>query len=214
MSNEVNLIWTVVISLIASVLGGIISGWLVLKKSRYDLKRTYAGQMYLDFVLLANEIFLHIHNHIDAIDANAVANVRPTLGEFSTQSLSNLISRLNKYLEEDDLEKKLSLGNKSSVIQTLSTLVSESIDGFKKFFEKYPAQIVYFDKLYFTITMIDTLQPIPESRLLHEDIYILSNSITATVPIILGLLKHLKDISLELESFRTAKSWSWRILRV
>lgn len=213
MSNEVNLIWTVIISLIASVLGGIISGWLVLKKSRYDLKRTYAGQMYLDFVLLANEIFLHIYNHIHAIDANAVANIKPTMGEFSTLSLSSLISRLNKYLE-DDLEKKLSLGNKSDVIKTLSILVNESIDGFKKFFEKYPAQIVYFDKLYYTITMIDTLQPIPESRLLNEDIDILSNFITATVPIILGILKRLKDISLEFESFRTAKSWSWRILRV
>ena len=69
MYNEIdmNLTLTIIISLLASVIGGIISGLFVMRKFNYDAKRLYARQMYDDFSVMSTLTFANARDYLESL---------------------------------------------------------------------------------------------------------------------------------------------------
>ena len=204
----------ILISLLTSIIGGLLAGWLVIRKTEYNLKRAHAKQIYVDFLLLSDQIFLSLYNHIYIIDNEVLSSVRPSLNEVTKETLRDFFEKLHSWLRKD-LEGKLSICDKNNVVESIDIVINESMNRLDQFFQKYPLQIAYFDDLYGIETWLSVLrrQSIPKNILLQVELDVLRNYIQSMIPQILSILGLLKSVHSHIESLRYAKSWSWRILR-
>ncbi|GAH68748.1 unnamed protein product, partial [marine sediment metagenome] len=61
-----NLTWTIVIGLGASIVGGVISGLLLIRKVVHENKRLHARQMSEDFELMSTLLLLSARSYLES----------------------------------------------------------------------------------------------------------------------------------------------------
>lgn len=205
-----NIAWAVVIGLFASIIGGLYSGLLILRKNQHDTKRLYAKQMHNDLKLICVDTLNRYWNYIHEIDNEVVDVHPPVMTELSLESLHDLIVKLRLW-SQTDMKDRLSEQNMSNVIDNLRLFVSVSRGDFVKFFGKYPTQTIYFDKLYGVSTMFDVPGQVLQHVVLNQPFNFLLDRIQTVHYAVLGIIEDLGNVYSNIEYYRNVKSWTWRI---
>jgi len=196
--------------LFASIIGGLYSGLLILRKNQHDTKRLYAKQMHNDLRLICVDTLNRYWNYIHAIDNKVVDVHPPVMTELSLESLHDLIVKLRLW-SQTDMKDRLSEQNMSDVIDNLRLFVSESRHDFVRFFDKYPTQAIYFDKLYWVATMFDVPGQILQHVVWNQSFNFLFDRIQTVHYAVFDIIENLGIVYSDIEYYRTLKAWTWRI---
>lgn len=202
-----NLTWAFIISLLASLVGGVLSGLLVLRKTNYDLKRLYANQIYDDYRYMYGLIFLEIFIRLESFGCQGGRNI--SLDDENRSELIKIALASAKEWLQIDGERLLAKRDVHLLKNDQNELVKTCVDseaGIKSFITKYPTQASYFDKLYNIASMADALNlEIDEDQIPIVKQYI--NDCQIVLDIVLGL----EEVFSEIQHYRKAKSWTWRL---
>jgi len=112
----------IIVSLLASIIGGIISGFLVIHKNTRDNKRVYANQMYDDFKLMCEIFLIGVQDYITSLGYNKDA-MKPLKYGISTKSCQSLLEKVNEWLKVN-LEKEAQNQNSKQFSRALDDLVN------------------------------------------------------------------------------------------
>ena len=202
----------IVVSLLASIVGGMISGILVLRKNTHDNKRVYANQMYDDFKLMCEIMLIGARDYITSLGYNESA-IKPLKYGISPKSCQPLSKEVKEWLNAN-LEKEVQNRNSKQFSRTLGYLINglpPETTGFESFIKKYPLQIARFDDFYRVQSALnwmkkwhDLLDESLNAETTHAAVY---HSTDCLLEIINALVK----VSEAIEYYRNAKSWTWRL---
>lgn len=207
-----NMASIIIISLVVGIVAGICSGLLVVRKISHDDKRSYARQpFYIDIRSRHSAIREHMLQYL--YDLGCIA------GEIKAQLDEDLDAKLNRILL-NGLRKCLVTNYKqwtsrfdaNNIVQLTNRVVQDIDDtfDFDDLSIKYPLQVSHFDKLYDVSSNIEALKssmrlpPKPSNDLVDSTI----NQVIFTM---LSIAQVLNRISSDLEYYRNAKPWTWRL---
>jgi hypothetical protein len=204
--------WTIVASLVTSVIGGFIAGWLVLCKSERNLKRAYARQIWSEFFLAVNTLYSLSYSLISVLDRKIVEDIKLVVSD--EQSIKRFNEKLRSWRDSSDFREKLRECDKAHLRKILTWLTHQAISEQGKFrclFTTYPIQINYFGECYQTKLWLDAVFTISES-----DVASLSDnraeghagSIIAMMP---DTIQRLRNTYLEIERHSHTKSSKKRV---
>jgi len=207
-----NLTLTIIISLVASVIGGVISGLFVMRKFTYDAKRLYARQMYDDFNVMSTLTFANARDYLESLgyEVTGIEAYKP-----STNLKENLavVNRVRSEHRKFDY-RRLEAYETQKLVAQLDDLEKYTIDetpGFKKFLNIYLLQSTYFDGLCEASSAVELLKfwqnQIPKS-VNDTQIRICVSNVTAYL---LQMLNALLKAGAEIDYYSNAKSWTWRL---
>ncbi len=208
-----SLLWIIIIGLGASIIGGLISGRLVIRKVTHDTKRLYARQIKEDFEIMSILLFMSARSfleligyHIKDFDAN-----QPKMIEKVNQTIVNQVRK--EYQRE--YERRLLKYDLSKLISQVEELVKDITNettGFNSFFSKYPLHASYFDALYQASSAVELIifwrNQIPE-QINEEQKRICISNVTSYL---LDVLDCLLKASSEIKYYCKAKAWTWRLI--
>lgn len=211
MQYAMSLAWTIVISLGASIVGGLISGLLVMRKITHDTKRLYARQISEGFKFMSMLLFISATSYLESLeyDVKEFDSYQPDMSEKANQVIVN---RIRKEYERE-YDRRLLRYDTQKLITQVEDLAKAIIDeptGFKSFFNKYPLHASYFEALYQVSSAVDLLtfwrDEIPK-QINEQQRRICISSVTAYL---LDILEALLRASLEIKYYCNVKSWTWR----
>ena len=208
-----NVLWTILIGLGASIVGGIISGIFVMRKITHDNKRLYANQaFYLDFIGRYRATLRYVLQYLDFLgcetnEIKSLANMIDT----DTKLVQNSLDGLNKWFLANTRSWVPRL-NKSSIVQSTNNhinAIEDSID-FDDLSIKYPLQVSQFDRLYTVSSRVEALNGsmnLPASP--SDDL--INATIDNVIYIMLSVVEELNRVCSDLEYYRGARAWDWRL---
>ncbi len=206
-----NVLWTIIIGLGASVIGGIISGFLVMRKITHDSKRQYARQIAKDFELMSVLFFMNARDFLESLNFNAKefdAN-QPEMDESANQEIVNRIQKEHESEYEKRLEK-FDIGKLISQADSLIAEITHDTTGFRKFFDKYPMQASYFDALYRVSSAVEIMVFQKDSIQTSVTEWQKRNCVSNINYYLLDALEGLLIASSEIKYYLKTKSWTWR----
>lgn len=206
-----NLELTIIISLVASIVGGIISGGLVMRKNAHDNKRVYATQMYTDFKLMCEILLFAAQDYIRSLGykKEEIKSLQYGVSVKSSQSLSKSIGKwLNASFERKTQKQEFGklLGNLDELMEE----ILHETTGVESFISKYPLQIAYFDEFYRVQTAINIMKY--WRKQVDVDVKTMSNVIYNSAHYLLEVIENLVKAAEDVEYYRNAQSWTWRLL--
>ena len=156
------MVWTLVIGLVASIVGGIIAGLLVVRVITYNNKRFCANQIYEDFEFMYQMFCHHTFNHLKSLgySRNDISSRPVNLDDLSPKSDKNLLGELHEWLVRN-AQRELSKQDSNKLMESTNYVIKEGIDGdtgFRTFMTKYSVQVSHFDKLYIASSVIEMLK--------------------------------------------------------
>lgn len=208
-----NIVWATVIGLVASIVGGILSGLFVMRKMTHDNKRLYANQaFYNDFNARFRGTLHYVLQYLDFLgcktnEIKSLANMIDT----NTKLVQSSLDGLHKWLLANT-RQWMSRLDANSIIQ-FSNRIANDIDSSFDFDDlsiKYPLQVSQFDKLYTVSSYVEALNgsmnlpPSPSNDLINATV---DNVICS----MLSVVEELNRVYSELEYYRKAKAWTWRL---
>lgn len=208
-----NIVWAIVIGLVASIVGGILSGLFVVRKMTHDNKRLYANQaFYLDFTGKYRGALRYMLQYLDFLgcETNELKSLANMI-DMDTKLVQSSLDGLNKWLLANTLQWTSRL-DALSIVEFTRRIV-ESIDSSFDFDDlsiKYPLQVSQFGKLYTASSDIEVLNglmslpPSPSDDLINGTVY----NVIVTM---LSVFEELNRVYSELEYYRKAKAWAWRL---
>lgn len=209
MQPGISILWTIIIGLGASIIGGI----LVMRKTTYDNKRLYSRQMSADFEVMSELFLFNARSYLELLDYDVKdfnAN-KTTMDEKANLEIVNRVrkeyeSKYEKGLEEYDIQKLV------SQVDSLVKEITHETTGFRNFFNKYPLQASYFDSLYQVSSAVETIvffeSSIPTSVNDGQKRICVSNITSYLLDALVGLI----IAGLEIKYYRKAKAWTWRLI--
>jgi len=214
MYNAIDMNWTftIIISLVASIIGGVISGLVVMRKFAHDAKRVYARQIHGDFDDMSAMMFMSAREYLSSLgyEAEGLNAYKP-----STKLKENL-AIVNKIQDEYQkfYERKLDAYETQILVKQVGELSKYAIDefpGVKNFLSRYILQSTYFDGLCDASSAVELLKvnedQIPNS-INDKQIRICVSNVTAYL---LQLLTALLKAGAEIDYYSNAKQWTWRL---
>lgn len=202
-----NLVWTILIGLGASIVGGVISGILVTRKITHDAKRLYARQIAEDYELMSTLLLFNARSYLESLDYD-VKDLN--VGEKANQEIVNRVRREYASVYEKRLVK-YELQKLVSQINELVEGITHPTTGFRVFFNKYPLQASYFDALYQVSSAIEVMifwrDEIPKQINEGQKRSCVSN----VTPYLLDALDGLLKASSEIKYYCKTSAWTWRL---
>ena len=112
------ILWTIIISLVSSVIGGIFASWIVIWKNVREQKHVYACQIWPDVITTFETIYSHSKTLIDTIDESVVNNVRLSVND--EQSIIEFNKKIREWRSDGDCREKFNKCDKNSLVTILS----------------------------------------------------------------------------------------------
>jgi hypothetical protein len=208
-----NIVWATVIGLVASIVGGILSGLFVVRKMTHDNRRLYANQeFYYDFNARYRGTLRHILQYLDFLgceidEIKSLANMI----DMNTKLVRSSLVGLHKWLLANTRQWTSRL-DANSIVQ-FSNRIANDIDSSFDFDDlsiKYPLQVSQFDKLYAVSSHVEALNgsmnlpPSPSNDLINA-------TVDNVIYMMLLVVEELNRVYSELEYYRKAKAWTWRL---
>lgn len=209
-----NVLWTIIIGLGASVIGGLISGILVMRKITHDTKRQYARQIAKDFELMSVLFFMNARDYLESLDFN-VKEFNANQPEMDESTNQEIVNRVRKEHESGGYEKRLEkfdIGKLISQAESLLEEITHDTTGFRKFFSKYPLQTSYFDALYRVSSAVEIMIFQKDSIQTSVNEWQKRNCVSNITYYLLDALEGLLLASSEIKYYLKTKSWTWRFL--
>ena len=207
-----SLVWTIIIGLGASLVGGIISGLLVMRKITHETKRLYARQISDDFGLMSMLLFVSARSYLESFGYNFqdFDAYQPKMEVKANQALVNQIRK--EY--ERDREGRLSKYDTQKLttqVEDLGKAILDDPTGFKSFFNKYPLHASYFDVLYQVSSAVDLLIFWRNEIQTRNDIKYKRICVSNVTAYLLDILDGLLKASSEIKYYCNVGTWTWRI---
>ncbi len=208
-----NIVWAIVIGLVASIIGGILSGLFVVRKMTYDNKRLYANQaFYLDFTGKYRGALRYMLQYLDFLgcETNELKSLANMI-DMNTKLVQSSLDGLNKWLLTNTRQWTSRL-DVLSIVEFTRRIV-ESIDSSFDFDDlsiKYPLQVSQFGKLYTAssdIEVLNDLMGLPPSP--SDDL--INATVDNVIVTMLSVFEELNRVYSELEYYRKAKALTWRL---
>jgi hypothetical protein len=205
--------WTIIISLLASIIGGIISGLFVMRKITHENKRLYARQINEDFDLMSTLLVAFATSYLKSLGYDTKGMESYTHG---TNVKENQVSvnRIRKEFERDD-KKKLYRYNVQDVVIACEEFVKEilhSNTGLKNFFNKYSLQASHFDGLYKASSAVESLLFWQDDMQRRNDIGYKHICIYDITIYLLDIIDEILKVSSDIAYYCNTKPWTWRLL--
>jgi len=211
--KEMNIVWATVISLVASIIGGILSGLFIMRKMTHDNKRVYANQVfYHDFIGKYRGTLHYVLQYLDFLgcetnEIKSLANMIDTNTKLAQSSLDGL----HKWLIANTRQWTSRL-DANSIVQFTNRIVKDIDFRFDSddLSIKYPLQVSQFDKLYTVSSYVEALNgsmnlpPAPSNDLINA-------TVDNVIYTMLSVVGELNRVYSELEYYRKAKAWTWRL---
>lgn len=223
-----SLTWAIVISLVASIVGGIYAGLLVMRKITHDNKRSYANQIWDDFLMLYPVMAFFVCTELfTGYSDTKEFKCTFTKGELTEEDLKGLdknkfildttsqytqatLRRFRQWLETE-AKSELSCRDDDYIIHRIDELFNRHID-IRNFIAKYPTQVSYFDKLYEVMSMVDELKEEVENlHKLKNDAEPIYDQVVTINVIMLDIIEGLAKVCQDIRRYRRAKPWTWRL---
>lgn len=199
----------IVVGLVASIAGGVISGILVMRKITHDTKRQYTRQISSDFSLMFMLLFVSGRSYLESLGYSnqGFDAYQPDMNEKAMQVVV-------KRIRNEDHDQRLlryDIAKLTAIVKDLTETILDDTTGFKCFFNKYPLQASYFDVLYQVSSAIDLIifwhNEIPKQVNDVQRRICVSNVTIYLLVALAGLL----EASLEIKYYSKAKAWTWRL---
>lgn len=210
-----NIIWAIVIGLVASIVGGILSGLFVVRKMTHDNRRSYARQPFYFEIRgrcgAIRECMLQYLYHLGCIAGEIGIEPDEDFKEYYAKLNRILLNGLRECLETNRRQWTSKFG--ASNIVPLTNQLVKNIDNTFEFDDlsiKYPLQVSHFDKLYDVSSYIEGLNglmdlpPSPSNDLINA-------TVDNVIYTMLSVFEELNRVYSELEYYRKAKAWTWRL---
>ncbi|MBA7667627.1 hypothetical protein ES703_75723 [subsurface metagenome] len=211
--KEMNIVWALVIGLVASIVGGILSGLFVMRKMTHDNKRLYANQaFYHDFTSRYKVTLHHVLQCLDFLgcEINEIKSLANMIN-MNTKLVQSSLDGLRKWLLANTGQWTSRLDTNSDVVFiNRTTKAIYSGFNFDDLSIKYPLQVSQFDKLYHISSSVECLNgsmdlpPSPSNDLINS-------KVDGVVYMMLLVVEELNRVYSELEYYRKAKPWTWRL---
>jgi len=208
-----NIVWAIVIGLVASIVGGILSGLFVVRKMTHDNKRLYANQaFYLDFTGKYRGALRYMLQYLDFLgcETNELKSLANMI-DMNTKLVQSSLDGLNKWLLTNTRQWTAKL-DVLSIVEFTRRIV-ESIDSSFDFDDlsiKYPLQVSQFGKLYTASPDIEVLNGLMGSPPSPSD-DLINATVDNVIVTMLSVFEELNRVYSELEYYRKAKAWTWRL---
>ncbi len=210
-----NIVWAIVIGLVASIVGGILSGLFVVRKMTHDNKRSYARQPFYFEIIgryrTIREYMLQYLYYLGCIAGEIGIEPDEDLKDFGARLNRILLNGLRECLKTNTRQWTLRFGV-NNILQ-LTNRVVQDIDATFEFDDlsiKYPLQVSHFDKLYDISSDIEALKGSmnlpskPSNDLINA-------TVDNVIYMMLSVVEELNRVYSELEYYRKAKAWTWRL---
>ena len=208
-----NIVWAAVTGLAASIVGGILSGLFVIRKMTHDNKRVYANQaFYYDFIGKYRGTLHYVLQYLDFLgcktnEIKSLANMIDT----NTKLVQSSLDGLHKWLLANTRQWTSRLDT-NSIVQFTNRVVKDidSSFDFDDLSIKYPLQVSQFDNLYTVSSYVEALNgemnlpPSPSNDLINA-------TVDNVIYMMLSIVEELNRVYSELEYYRKAKAWTWRL---
>lgn len=203
---------TIIISLIASVIGGVISGLFVMRKFTHDAKRLYARQMYEDFNTMSTLTFMNARDYLESLgyEVGGIEAYKPSTNLTENLAVVNRIRNEHRKFDYRRLEA-YEIQKLVAQVDDLAKYIIDETPGFKNFLNIYLLQSTYFDGLCGASSAVELLKfwqnQIPQS-VNDTQIRICVSNVTAYL---LQMLDALLKAGAEIDYYSNAKPWTWRL---
>ena len=140
LNESPNIAWTILIGLLASLVGGVAASKLILYESERNLKRIYARQIWSHLYMALQEIYTNSKHLIDLVDDGVAADVR--LSVTDEASVNDFISRVRNFNgDAQRLKNEISNCDKK-ILRVLVGWLNKSMTAsrFRQLFAIYPIQ--------------------------------------------------------------------------
>ena len=206
-----NLTLTIIIGLVASIVGGVISGLFVMRKFMHDTKRLYARQMRDDFSIMLTLTFANARDYLESLgyEVRGIKAYEP-----STNLKENLavLNRIRNEHRKFDY-RRLEAYETQKLVDQVDDLAKYTLDGtpgFRNFLNRYLLQSTYFDGLCEASTAEDLLK-FWQDQIQHSvnDTQI-RICVSNVIAYLLQMLDALLKAGAEIQYYSNAKPWAWR----
>jgi len=207
-----NVTWTIVISLVASIIGGIFSGLIITRKIAHDNKRLSANQIYEDYKWMYGAVFLSLFEDLESLGFKG-NNIIPLGADVDGSVTKNLLNNLREWLRTSAI-KALSKRKDDELIGRMVHLLDDVLDrdsGIKNFLVKYPTQVSHFYRIYEISSMVDLLRHDVDNLGSVDNPRPLRQSVIDSYLFILDIIEELANVFVDIEYYRKARPWTWRI---
>ena len=207
-----SLTWTIIISLVTSIIGGVISGLLMIRKSTHDNKRLYAKQMREDFDLMSTLLFTSARDFLESLGYECKGMDAYKPDEHVKENLF-VVNRVRKELDRDE-KRKLYKYDAQKVVLKTNELVAEIIHeatGFIPFFGKYHLQASHFDGLYKADSAVDSMIYFADEMPKRSDIEHIRSCVYNIAVYLLDTVSEILKVGSEIAYYSNAKAWTWRL---
>jgi hypothetical protein len=208
-----SILWTIIIGLGASIIGGVISslliGLLMMRKTTHENKRLYARQMSEDFELMSTLLLSDARDYLESLgyDVKGMELYKPNEHVEENQAIVN---RIRKEFDIDEKRKKYRYNAQKMVAKAeeLTDVILHDTTGFKNFFDKYHLQASYFDHLYKASSKIELI--LFWRNELHErtDIEYIRICISNITVYLLDTFDEILQVDAEIVYYCNAKPWT------
>lgn len=207
-----NLTWTILIGLVASIIGGAVSGLFVMRKVTHDAKRLYARQMRDDFYTMATLVFFSARDYLKSLGYEVEGLEAFEPGTKLKENLA-MVGRVRDECQKYP-QRKLEAYETGKLVSEADDLVKYALDetpGLRNFLSRYLLQSTYFDGLCEALSFSELL------KFWHDHIEHSVNdaqiriSITSIAVYLLDMLVGLLKAGAEINYYSNAKAWTWRL---
>jgi len=213
MQSDMNLIWTIVISLVAGIIGGVISGLLLIRKNTHENKRLYARQMSEDFELMSTLLFTFARSYLESLgyDVKGTELYKPGTHVEENQIIVN---RIRKEFDRDEKRKTYRYDAQKMIIEAeeLEKEILHDSTGFKNFFDKYRLQASHFDRLYKASSTIELILFWRNELRKRNDIGYVRSCVYNISVYLLDTINEILKVGSEIVYYCNAKPWTWRLI--
>jgi len=207
-----NLTWTIIISLVASIIGGAISGLFVMRKVTHDAKRLYARQMRDDFYTMATLVFFSARDYLKSLGYEVEGLEAFEPGTKLKENLA-MVGRVRDECQKYP-QRKLEAYETGKLVSEADDLVKYALDetpGLRNFLSRYLLQSTYFDGLCEASSFLGLLKfwydQIEHSVNDEQKRSCVTNVAVYLLDMLVGLLK----AGAEINYYSNAKPWTWRL---
>lgn len=199
-------------SLVASIIGGAISGLFVMRKVTHDAKRLYARQMRDDFNTMLTLVFFSARDYLKSLgyEVGGMEAFEP-----STKLKENL-AMVGRVRDEclKYPQRRLEAYETEKLVSQVDDLVKYALDetpGLRNFLSRYLLQSTYFDGLCEASSFLGLLQfwydQIEHSVNDEQKRSCVTNVAVYLLDMLVGLLK----AGAQINYYSNAKPWTWRL---
>lgn len=156
-STSPNIAWTILIGLVASLIGGFAASKLVQRENERNLKRIYARQVWSHLFIAVQEIYTNSKHLVDFVDDSVAADVRLLVTDEA--SINDFINRVRTFNGDTEHIKNKIRNCDKKVLRVLVGWLNKSMTAsrFRQLFAIYPVQVTYFEECYNTKVWMDNV---------------------------------------------------------